>query len=437
MKQLLCTATLALCLAGPQASMGAETPTPSDDIAVSYDQEAQVAHVTVPVRKGRMQWGDFLRGLARARGFDDKAFDGMWSEKTVRVTGMGGRVILGIIDRIFGPGVEIEIAVDGDTGDGLAEVTLDRRGLLATERRFKQRIKQGLRLVRPDRARYGLVFDDDWSDAPPEKNLVILIHGLQSDSGHIGGILEDVRELGHPCATFDYPNDQPIDESARLLAEELATVAEEHPERKLTLITHSMGGLVARAVIEDPKLDPGNAERLIMVAPPNHGSLLAQLAFGFDFWEYLGDHDKKLAERFFAAIEDGLGEAPDDLRPDSLFLEQLNSRPRNPNVAYSILLGTDAPLSDESLVGLRHSLRKAGDRSRLVRFLGDKLDSYLEDLEEVVRGKGDGAVAVKRGRLQGVSDIELLEFDHLDFSGPHDSPGATLIREAVLKGLAP
>jgi pimeloyl-ACP methyl ester carboxylesterase len=436
MRQLLCTATLLLCLANPQAGMGAEAPTPPEDIAVSYDQEAQVARVTVPVREGRMQWGEFLRGLARARGFDDKAFDGMWSERTVRVTGTGGRVLLGIIDRVFGPGVEIQISVDEDTGNGLAEITLDRRGLLATEIRFKQRVKQGLRLVRPDRHRYSLAFDDDWSDTPPEKNLVVLIHGLQSDSGHIGGILEDVRQLEHPCATFDYPNDQPISESARLLAEELATVAEEHPERKLTLITHSMGGLVARAVIENEQLNPGNVEQLIMVAPPNHGSLLAHLAFGFDFWEYLGDRDKKVAERFFAALEDGLGEAPDDLRPKSLFLSQLNSQPRNPNVTYSILLGTDAPLSEESLEGLRRSLRKAGDRSRLVRFLGDRLDRYLADLEEVVRGKGDGAVAVKRGKLRGVPDIEVLDFDHLDFSRPPNSPGAALIREAVLRRLA-
>ena len=50
--------------------------------------------------------------------------------------------------------------------------------------------------------------------------------------------------------------------------------------------------------------------------------------------------------------------------------------------------------------------------------MGDRLDRYLADLDEVVEGKGDGAVAVKRGRLEGVSDIEVLDFDHLDFSGP-------------------
>ncbi len=104
-------------------------------------------------------------------------------------------------------------------------------------------------------------------------------------------------------------------------------------------------------------------------------------------------------------------------------------------MAYAILLGSAGPLSDASLKRLRLSLAKAGDRSRYVRFFGSKLDCHLTDLDEVVRGKGDGAVAVGRGRLQGVSDIEVLEFDHLDFSGPQDTPGAMLIREALLKRL--
>ncbi len=434
MRYFLCAVAAAICMAGPGAATGSEPA--SDSIQVSYDESSQVAHVSVPVHEGRMRWGNLLHGLARARGFDDEALDGRWTEKSVRVTGTGGQVFLAGVNRVFGPGIHVEILADEQTEDGRAEVTLDRRALLASERRFKQRMKRGLQFVRPSRSQFGLVLDDDWNDTPVEKNLVVLVHGLQSTTGRIGGVLEDVRALGYPCATFDYPNDQPIEDSARLLAEQLAAIADEHPQRKLTLITHSMGGLVARAVIEDEQLDPGNVEQLIMVAPPNHGSLLAHLAFGFDFWEYLGGvHDQKLMARFFAAIEDGLGEAPDDLRTGSLFLERLNSRPRNPSVRYTILLGTDAPLSDASLTGLRRSLKKVGDRNRYARFLGSKLDGYLADLDEVVEGKGDGAVAVKRGRLQGVSDTEELEFDHLDFSGPQDSSGAERIREAVLKRL--
>jgi hypothetical protein len=61
----------------------------------------------------------------------------------------------------------------------------------------------------------------------------------------------------------------------------------------------------------------------------------------------------------------------------------------------TILLGTDGPLNKASLLGLRFSLQQAGKRSRYVRFVGSKLDDYLADLDEAVRGKSDGAVAVK------------------------------------------
>ena len=408
----------------------------ADEIEVSYDRSAEVARVSVPVEDGRVRWGDLLRGVARARGFDDRAWEDTGSERSVPVTGLRGRAFLAGINHLFGPGVRLEIWLDEGSEDGTAELTLDRRTLLATERRLKQRLKHGAQLLRPGQRQYGLTFDDGWENASPERTLVILIHGLQSTSEKIDGVLPAVRKLGHPCATFDYPNDQPVDESAALLAEELARLAADHPERNVTLLTHSMGGLVARAVIEDESRDPGNVTQLIMVAPPNHGSLLAHLAFGFDFLEYLNrDRDRDRTERFFATIEDGLGEAPDDLRTTSPFLERLNRQPRNPNVRYTILLGTEAPLSKTSLAGLRRSLKKAGTRNRYARFLGSKLDTYLADLDEVVEGKGDGAVAVKRGRLEGVSDIEVLPFDHLDFSGPYDSPGAERIRNAILERL--
>ncbi len=421
---------LLLIVACPQADANA------DDIEVSYDRSAEVARVLVPVKDGRVRWADLLRGIARARGFDDRAWEETESERSIPVTGVRGRAFLAGINHLFGPGVRLEISLHEGSEVGTAELTMDRRALLATERRLKQRLKHEVQFFRPGQRQYGLTFDNGWEDTSPERTMVILIHGLQSTSEKIGGVLPAVRKLGHPCATFDYPNDQPLDASAALLAEELARLAADHPERKVTLLTHSMGGLVARAVVEDESRDPGNVTQLIMVAPPNHGSLLAHLAFGFDFLEYLnGGRDRGAIERFFAAIEDGLGEAPDDLKTTSPFLERLNRRPRNPNVRYTILLGTEAPLSKTSLAGLRRSLKKAGTRNRYVRFLGAKLDTYLADLDEVLEGKGDGAVAVKRGRLEGVSDIEILPFDHLDFSGPCDSPGAERIRNAVLERL--
>jgi hypothetical protein len=174
-----------------------------------------------------------------------------------------------------------------------------------------------------------------------------------------------------------------------------------------------MGGLVTRAVIEDAKLDPGNVGRLIMVAPPNQGSNLARFALASDVWEYfVKSQEQGVFKRVLALWDDGLGEAADDLTPGSLFLTQLNRQKRNAAVEYSILLGTGGPLSEKSVERLRMFISEQGERNRVTRILSKKALALLEDVDEVIEGKGDGAVAVQRGRLDGVEDVVVVGFAH-------------------------
>ena len=44
---------------------------------------------------------------------------------------------------------------------------------------------------------------------------------------------------GYPCATFAYPNDWEICESANRLSQSLKQIAEQHPQQKIALVTHS------------------------------------------------------------------------------------------------------------------------------------------------------------------------------------------------------
>jgi len=248
---------------------------------------------------------------------------------------------------------------------------------------------------------------------PADRNLIVLIHGLNSDPAKVDALLAAARADRFPCAVLSYPNDQPIDDSAKLLSRELSRLAKDHPRRGVSLVTHSMGGLVARAAIEDPKLDPGNVRQLIMVAPPNHGSALARFAFGLELNEHVAEDRRKIeVNTFLAAVEDGLAEAARDLRPDSPFLRTLNARARNPNVRYTIFLGTAAPLTDADLARLRRTAAAAGKRNRWVQFFGPRAQIWLEDLDETVGGKGDGVVSLARGRLEGVQDTVVLHFSH-------------------------
>jgi len=261
---------------------------------------------------------------------------------------------------------------------------------------------------------YGLLPDDSWQKAPATKPLVVVVHGLASSPERCEALIAAMRKEGLPCAAFRYPSNQPIEKSAKLLSGDLKKLAQGHPGRDVSLVTSSMGGLVARAAVEDPDLDPGNVRRLIMVAPPNHGSALARFEFALDLWTHLvRNARRKEVGLFYAMIEDGMCEASDDLMPGSALLKKLNARPRNPKIQYTIFLGTAGPLTAEDLAQLRESIAKAGQQNRWVRFFGSRVYKWLEDLDEVVEGKGDGCVSLARGRLEGVEDTMVLRISHL------------------------
>jgi pimeloyl-ACP methyl ester carboxylesterase len=285
-----------------------------------------------------------------------------------------------------------------------------------------------------DLRRYGIRLEEGWHQAAATKPIVILVHGFNSSPAQNAAMMAPVREAGFWCGTFAYPNDQVILQSAQLLAGELRELALRYPQRRIVLICHSMGSLVARACIEDPLYDPGNVDRLVMIAPPTHGTLIAHFAVGTDMWEHwLARRKGGPWRRTRDSIIDGLGEAADDLCPDSEFLRELNARPRNSSVRYSILLGTGARLDDAQLAWIRKSLCESLAKVPGADGGAERLEAILSDIDELVEGKGDGVVAVKRGRLLGVEDTLVLPFGHLAVTGEPHSDVLRDVQRAVLQ----
>jgi pimeloyl-ACP methyl ester carboxylesterase len=278
-----------------------------------------------------------------------------------------------------------------------------------------------------DLAKYGLRLEDRWEELDPARPVVILIHGFNSTPQKNAAMMAPIRANGYPCGTFAYPNDYILEQSARLLSAELHRFKRLHPDRRINLVCHSMGCLIARGCVEDSRLDPENVERLIMIAPPTHGTVIAQFGIGADVWEHwLARRDGQLKERMRDSIVDGLGEAAIDLCPKSVFLTELNARPLNPRVQYTNLLGTGAHFTESQVTWMREQIcdrvtkLPGGERS------AKKLETLLADLDEMVRGKGDGVVAVKRGRLDGVADTLVLPFGHISVTG---EPTNDVLRE--------
>jgi pimeloyl-ACP methyl ester carboxylesterase len=243
-----------------------------------------------------------------------------------------------------------------------------------------------------------------------------------------------IREAGIPCGTFSYPNDYLVRNSAQLLTSELRRFKCQYPERRVYLVCHSMGSLVARACVEDSLYDPGNVDRLIMIAPPTHGTIIAHFAVGTDLYEHwLARRQGWPMQRLRDSVVDGLGEAATDLCPHSDFLNELNARPLNPRVRYTVLLGTGARLTEAQVDWIRKSVCDSlakvpgGTRS------AEELDALLADIDELVEGKGDGVVAVKRGRLDGVSDTLVLPFGHIAVTAEPKDSVLVSVQHAVLE----
>ncbi len=284
-----------------------------------------------------------------------------------------------------------------------------------------------------DLEKYGLHLNDDWTRADSTRPVIILIHGFNSTPKQNAALLGPIHGAGFPCGTFAYPNDYMIRYAAQLLSSELRHFRQQYPGRRVVLVCHSMGGLVARACVEDSLYDPGNVERLIMIAPPTHGTVLAHFAVGTDLWEHwLSRKEGWPWQRVRDSIVDGLGEAACDLCPHSEFLTELNSHPRNPHVRYTVMLGTGARLSEAQLDWIRDSVCHAiaklpGGSSR-----AEDLNKFLADVDELVDGKGDGVVAVKRGRLDGVPDTVVMPFGHLAVTGAATTDVIHSVQHAVL-----
>ncbi len=408
-----------------------------DRIHVEHDREAFRTTIRVPTDGGRLAWADLARGFAKARGYDDRALLGVFPNETVDLTSWTWRWTLVGLNLALQPDISFSVDRSATGGPQHLVVQLDRAALLASQRRFKELLSEGLLRILPgQRTPRCLELSPNWEELRGEGNLVIFVHGMHSGETAATRFVDLLLQRRVSCGVLEYPNDQPIEKSARLLARELQGLADEHPGLKISLLTHSMGGLVARAVVEDPGLDPGNVTQLIMVAPPNHGSQLARFAFAMELWEHVAsDVDRRTVERFYRSIEDGLSEASADLTPDSLFLRGLNGRDRNPRVQYTIILGTGGPLREKDLARMRTALSNTDASNRWFLFFKSRLTQLLGDLDEVVAGKGDGVVAVSRGRLDGVEDTVLLEFGHLDLLDVPESGESGPLHRLVLDRL--
>lgn len=386
-------------------------------VVVERDLADGTIRIQIPSRDGRVAWADVLKTLMLVGKLDPESLEDRLPSGEMDLSRPGTAFTIAGLNLWLNPDISLR-RMRGE--EGVPEcllITVDEKAIVAQRREMARQFRQNLFAENPDQARLrlGLNMSRPLDQAVLGQPVVVVVHGLNSSPRRFEPLADAFSSRGYLSGTYSYPDDQPIADSAAQLSRDLKRIREEFPSVKIAIVAHSMGGLVSRSVIEDPELDAGNVSHLIMLATPNQGSLLANLSLGFDMLDDVAEEaSRDEVSRFYAMIEDGMSEALDDLRPDSAFLFQLNQRKRNPNVRYSLFLGTGGLLAPEDMDELKKWWNKAKEESRVVALLAPRVDETLLDLDEVVRGRGDGVVAVKRGRLEGVDDTVIAEFSHLN-----------------------
>ncbi len=90
-----------------------------------------------------------------------------------------------------------------------------------------------------------LVDGEDAGDRP----LAVVAHGIHPTAGDLDPLVDDLELRGFAVAEFTYDDTQPLEHSARQLGGALGAMLDRSPRDEVTVVAHSMGGLVARRAL--------------------------------------------------------------------------------------------------------------------------------------------------------------------------------------------
>lgn len=125
-------------------------------------------------------------------------------------------------------------------------------------------------------------FERLWMGAdrlPPEKRVLLLIHGFGCNRGAWWWLRRQLEDAGYAVATLNLePPYIEIDHYVAAITARIEAACKESGTERVTLIGHSMGGLVARAYLERHGAD--RVEAVVTLATPHSGSLLARMGLG-------------------------------------------------------------------------------------------------------------------------------------------------------------
>ncbi|MFZ5476618.1 MAG: esterase/lipase family protein [Myxococcota bacterium] len=114
-----------------------------------------------------------------------------------------------------------------------------------------------------------------------QKRVAACFHGFLRTGASMWWMARTLRRAGYldvALPTFGY-HLTPLDVHAPRAVAAIAALRQKWPDATIDLVTHSFGGILARAALGLPAVAAGGAprvRRVVMLSPPNQGALLAE-----------------------------------------------------------------------------------------------------------------------------------------------------------------
>jgi pimeloyl-ACP methyl ester carboxylesterase len=250
---------------------------------------------------------------------------------------------------------------------------------------------------------------------------LLLVHGIIGDTKEMVDSVFAHEALYQPFAgvlAYDYENlTSGIEASAQKLKQMLSDCGFGDGKR-LTIVAHSMGGLVSRYLIEHLEGDRF-VKKLIQCGTPNSGSEIADFRRKVTGWLVAGMNGIALFQPYMAAaaflgkrLEKAVFRTLDEMDSDSAFLAKLNGKNKaRPDVPYYLIGG------DTREIAVTHP----EDASLLEKIFGTlKTRGLYTGLDLAVFDKAPNDMAVKVERMQhlpwgGHDQAEIVDCDHVSY----------------------